>query len=210
MTTMPKFDFSQMDVTDEEVQKASEKSSPKFFFPGNYDLKIKSATIGKQNVNDPTWFSVQLTLGGIDEREIRTFLMVPTKTAKFNKPGLKNPLFLYIKFVAFMAGIGQQISVKTLKTVVPKVLGDLNNLIGKAVNVDIGYDGYYIGRTADKTFTIMEKSGKVLKESGEYADRDGAIADAAELGINIKSFPEVLKFNPTEAQPEEDSDTPGW
>jgi hypothetical protein len=212
--SMPKFNLK-ADISEAQLQELETKAAqgtPKFFKPGNYDLKIVNAAYHKTSETDPTWIVVLVELGGIDERKIKTFIMVPTKSLRYNKPGIKDPMVLTYKLRQIIKGLGEDNSVESLAETVAKLFQDPSALVGRVVNVDIGYQGHYVDRVGDGEFKIFERSGKEFKpdgaESVTYPDRDSAIADAASYNITVKGFAEVLKFNAPEA--DEDDDTNPW
>lgn len=211
---MPKFDLK-VDFTEDQFQQLEVKATSgnsKFFKPGNYDLKVTHAALHKVSDTDPTWQVVLVELGGIDDRKIKTFIMVPTKNLRYNKPGIKDPLVLAYKLRQIIKAFGEDSSMEALGKSVPKLFQDPSALIGKVVNVDIGYQGYYVDRVGDGQFKLFEKDGREFKpEGGEaavYPDRDSAIADAASYNIIPKGFAEVTRFNPAKVQ--EEDNAPLW
>lgn len=212
MTTMPKFNFKDLGVTDEELQAAKTKNS-KFFEPGTFDAKVVLVEWSKQNENDPTWYSLKVTLQR-DDRQIRTVVMVPTEHARFEKAGIKQPLFLFTKFQDFLASLGEKCAVDDIKTVVPKLFKKVEGLVGREVNITTGYRGPYIAYAGTKQYKIVEKDGRDFKGEGMvdspvFQDRDSAIAEAATFGLDLsKTYVEVLTFNAREVS--EDDETNPW
>lgn len=208
---MPKFVFNDLS-TEDEIQAAIESANkPKFFEPGSYDLRIINAEIKGPSKSDPTWVQVTLELQGADGREIKHYLLVPTNSFRFKSANGKETMFIYTKLREFLASIGEEVSADKARTVIPKLFSNPAVLVGRALSVDIGYDGYHIARLADKTYRILDKAGKEVNEL-TFPDREAAIAAAAELGIaertggktELKRFTSILKFH--EAIDKDDND----
>lgn len=199
--TMPVFKFKST-ISDEDLQKATAKV-PKSFAPGNYKLAIKEATLHGVSQKDNTWVTFKLVLGAIDGRTINHYVMVPTERPEFN-PGSKNPYFLFTKFQEFMASMGEATDLKKIKL---SLFEKPEKLVGRELDLDIGYEGYHLVREGD-AFKVVDRYGKDVKSSdgsiATYVDRDSAIVGAAELGIDVKRFPSVVKFH---AKAAEDNDT---
>ncbi len=209
--TMPKFNLK-ADISEEQFKQLEAKASQggKFFKPGNYDLKIITAALHGNSKGDETWLVYLLELGGIDDRKIKYFLSAPTTSIRYNKPGIKDPLVLTYKLRQFLSSLGEDNSIEVLGSTLKNLFEDPSVLVGRVLNVDIGYTDYYIDRIEDGQFKIFEKSGKEFRPNGQdamiYPDKDSAIADAANYKVLIdpkKSYPQVLKFNPA---PETDDD----
>lgn len=206
--TMPTFNFKST-VTEQEMQKLENESSVrvgKIFQPGTYDLKIVEFrhNVSEKNPTgvasgDPTWLVYKVILGGIDSRTISTFILLPTASDVYAKPGMKNPRLMFIKCREFFKALGADASVDNFKNLLRVVIGKPESLTGSEVKVVIGYQGNYLQYSADtKQYTIVDRRGKPLLPDRFYPDRDSAQVDAAELGIEIKAFPEVSRFIPSE------------
>lgn len=200
MSTMPTYNFKS-DITDADldVEIAKTKSSGgKSLKPGNHDLTILSAVFHKMSDGDPSWAGYKVELGR-DEKTIRTYLMIPTAGPRYNKPGIKNPMIMYVKLMEFLDAAG----LKTEQEIIGKVLGQLyanpSKLVGKVVNVDIGYKGPYVGYVGENQFKLFERDGTPFKatEVGDtpFPDRDSAVAEAASYGVVAQTFPEITKFH---------------
>lgn len=201
---MPKFNFSDdlgLTEADLENKTNSDRKPPKIFKPGNYQLKIVHAEYTGPANNDPTWYKVRLELGGIDTRTIRETILVPTTKLTYNEEGSKSPQFLFIKFRQFLRALGEDAPVNksALNKVVPKYFANLKSLVGKVVDLDIGYSGHHINYEGS-SYVIVNNKGELFKDdTGEiptFPNRDAAMAEAASYGFEIQAFPRVLKFNP--------------
>ncbi len=215
MSAAPVFNFKQLDLTEEEFQaERGNKGKPKKFFDqGNYDLKIITSEYHKPMDKEPTWFGVKLKLGGIDERVVYSYLIVPTSKIKYGNS--KHPTFMYAKFKEFMASIGEEVTIESgvLSAIVPKYFKDCSKLIGKVVNVDLGYEGAYVQYNDQESYSVIDAKGELMKgdngEIADYADRQSAEADAAKRGYTITPFVSVLKYN-SGKKVEDDVNTEEW
>lgn len=209
MTQAPSFELMQVDLTEEDFQEqltAVRDASAKFFKPGIYDLVIKTAEWHNPNQHDPSWYGLKLTLGdNTSNRTIRQFISVPTKSVRYNKPGIKNPLGLFMMFREFVEGMGVSCQVDDVPGVLKNLFSDIQEgLVGNAVNVTIGYKAPYIENIAPGQFKVFEKDGREYKfdteEAPIFADRSAAIAEVQiKYGLDLsKTYPEILKFNKIE------------
>lgn len=210
----PQFNLSQGNLgfkDDAEFQKSMEGG--KGFQPGNYDLKIVAAAFHKNKTTgsiycakDPTWFNVQVTFAGPDDRSCKYWVQVPTSSLKF---GEKKTTFPAKKFTEFMAAIGLPCALADLGAVVPKWLTDPSKLIGKGCNVDVDYEGAHAKKEGSE-YVIVRGDGKVLedesgKPAGPFPDFDAAKNYAEGQGIDLR-YPEIVKFNPAPAAKKADDD----
>lgn len=202
MKEMPKFKFK-LTVTEQDMQKAEQEtkvSVGKVFQPGQYDLKITEFVhhTSANNPNgvsktDPTWLVYKVVLGGIDTRSISTFILVPTKDLLFNSP--KYPKLMATKFRAFLNAVGLPSHTDQIENVVNYLTHEPGDMVGRDVTATIGYTGNYIRYNKDeRTFSLVNRKGVEILEGTTFADRDAAIAQAMELGLELKSFPEVTRF----------------
>jgi hypothetical protein len=212
MSTAPKFNFSNLDITEEEFKAAEEKKNytPKFFSPGNYKLKIVGAEFNKISEADPTWFSVKITFGDTTGRTLKYYLSVPTSKIKYNEGKSKYPTFLFAQFKQFMAALGEEVTInkESLKAI-PKYFNDCSVLVGKVVDVDVGYKGPYIKYISKDEYQIIERDGP-MKDGDAIAvfpTRDAAEAEAAARDLKIAKFVDILKFNASEKAA---GDEEGW
>jgi len=213
----PKFNLNASNLPSQEALDAElNKPQGKGFAPGNYDLQIIKAVFHPNKTTgsifcagDESWFNVELTLEGTDERTTRYWIQVPTATVHF---GPKKTLFVYKKFVEFMAAIGQALTTDNLGKLVPKFFSEpTETLVGLKLNADIGYEGPHVQKSEDGC-TIVKNGKPVEDESGVMVFPDLASAKACAEGLGIKlSYPNIVKFSskkktPSAAKPDADLD----
>lgn len=209
MTNIPSFELMQVDLTEQEYQSelaTAKAATGKMYRPGTYDLIIKEASWHKANQHDPSWFGLQLVLGdNVSERKIRQYVSVPTKSVRYNKPGIKNPLSLFIMFREFVEALGMTAQVDEVPELLKTVFSDLQGeLVGRSINVTIGYKGPYIERLSQTEFKVLDKDGRDYKLEGvegvTFPNRESAIAELM-LKHNLdlsRVFPEIVKLNKPE------------
>ncbi len=200
---MPKFNFKSS-ITEQDLIKEEAKTDfvSKFFDPGEYDLQIIDAKLNITEKNptgmssgDPTWAVFNITFGGIDDRTINSYILVPTVSEVYRKPGMKNPLLMIRMFREFLRGVGLSSEVKDLPKILNGYFKDPSALIGLSSKVVIGHEGPHAKYNKEsKTYTVVDmKEEKNLLE-GEFADRDSAIAAAAEIALELKPFTKIKKY----------------
>ncbi len=219
MSEAPKFNLSasNIGISQEKLTEELNKKGGKFFDPGNYDVEIVEADFHKNKTtqsiycaNDDTWLNVAVTFKGVDDRQIRAWLQVPTSKITF---GPKNTYAVYRKFAEFMAAIGQAVTTDNLGKVVPKFFADPKKLKGLKLNVDIGHTGPYIDRVSDTEYRIM-KGNKPLEDGDGvmlFPDRKSAAAYAEGEGIET-GFPEITKYTAAKVDAKADAkaEDDGW
>ncbi len=207
MASIPKFNLNadSLDITsDADLASAIEKEGRKGFDPGNVKLKIAkpryhaNKTTGEITcAKDPTWFNVAVSLQSADGRSKDYFVQVPTSKVKYGN-GEKSTLFVFKKFVEFMSGIGEAVSLNNLGKLCEKYFGSedaLKALEGKELDVDLGYDGPHAEKSGDQ-YKIVLKTGD-YQEDGEtvlFPDFASAKVFANAKGIELSRV-EVLKIN---------------
>lgn len=202
---MPKFTFKPS-ITDEDLKKAEQEtkvaSVGKIFKPGQYHLKITEFVHHTSETNpngvskaDPTWLVYKMVVGGIDTRSISTFVLVPTKDLTFNVGVSKNPKFMAIKFVEFLRAVGLPDNVDAMGNVLQYITEKPEGLVGRDITVTIGYTGNHVMYNPEnRQYSLLNRRGKEIVEGASFADRESAIAQAMELGLDIKSFPEITRM----------------
>ncbi len=190
-------------ISEAEFKAAEPVKVGKVFSPGKYDLQIIEASLNTSEANpegrskgDPTWLVYRIKLGDALGRSITTFVLAPTEDLTYKKPGMKKEhrLLMANKFKEFVKGIGENASVDNLGNVLNKLFASPEALVGKVATALIGYKNNYISYNPEsKSYQIVNRKGEsVIKRT--YQDRDAAVADSAELGIEIQLFPEVTRF----------------
>jgi hypothetical protein len=225
---MLKFNFTNPGfVSEEEFAAAAEKKGGAFFEPGNYDLIVNQIRYLEMAKKDPSWASFEITLtdgkatlhevpckpvpgqppktklvakdaAGKDVKSIRHFLYVPTQKVTY---GEKQSTFMFVKFREFMAALGETITCdKAGLSIIPKYFKDPAKLQGVVLNVDIGYDGPYAKFVAKDDYRLAGADGKNICEDA-FSSRQAAEAEAANRGIALSNFVNVLKFAASQTAP---------
>jgi hypothetical protein len=216
----PKFNLNASNLgfeSQEQLDAEVNKPQGKGFQPGNYDLQIISAEFHKNKItgsiyceSDETWLNVVVTLQGAEERTTKTWIQVPTTKVKF---GPKNTLFVYKKFVEFMASIGEAVTLENLGKLVPKYFSaPSETLPGLKLNADIGYEGPHVAKAEDGSCTIVRGNKPVEDENGVMTFPDVASAKAVAEGMGIKlTYPNIVKFTAKKkAATASKKDDSGW
>lgn len=199
MSEIKKFKFMSV-ASEKEIQEAAAPVR-KSFSPGKYDLKIIDAALNITDRNptgtspsDPTWLVYKVVLGGIGDKSINHYVLVPTATERFGAPGTKNPLFMFLKFREFLSGIGEDPT--KVQELLEPLFSDPIALVGKEVSVEIGYEGPHARYNEnDKTFSVVDTDDTTELLSDRFPDRDSATAAAAvQLKKELKNFTKVRKF----------------
>ena len=168
------------------------------FEQGNYELKILEARYNKTCADPNWMTVCLTLGTGIegDERTINHYQLIPlTQNVKYHKPGSKkSTMFCFGKIVEFLNGLGLPSKSTDLEKFQTKYLaGDgctkeityqaydeesgeyvdtqgisFHKLVGKNIEVDLGYEGYYIKRVEDtETFAVYNNNKIVVKDSVE-------------------------------------------
>lgn len=220
MSSIPKFNFKST-VSELEMQAIENKPRGSTQFePGQYDLKIIDAQIhikeGQRNPGrsdtDPNWIVVKLTLGGINDKSIQHYLLVPTITDVYRKPGSNNPLAVMGMFRKFLRSIGIDPE-NNMSKILNDNFADVSALIGKTATVKIDFEGNHAKyNPVDRTYTVVDMAETKQLLPNSFPDRDSAKAAAAELGLELKNFTKIKEFIPkeNESKVEAQSTTDGW
>lgn len=224
------FDNDTMALDDAEAEKAMEDKGFQFE-EGRRELKILNAYFNGPASGDPTWHKIVLELGtgeDNDNRSIRAYPMVPTTgNIMYQKAGGKPTIFVWKKlFVPLFTALGETPKPSTLSTIVNKYLSktknieikayedgveventvpQLTSLIGKTVDITIGYEGYYIKEQDNGEFAIF-RNGKVVEKEGVKLIGE-TYTDCQSLAIEhelIISRLNVTTFHPKKVSPVND------
>lgn len=203
----PKFNLSatNLDIKDDaELAAAIEKEGKRGFDVGNYTVKTTNPRYHANKETgsifckgDATWFNVVVTLEQ-DGRSKDHYIQVPTSRIKYgDKKG--GTLFVFKKFVEFMSGIGETVSLNNLGKICEKYFSSedaLKKLADKELTVDFGYQGPHAAKVEDEQYVIMIKD-KPLEEDGEalrFPDVASAKVFADAKGLKL-SYPEIVKIH---------------
>jgi len=208
--------------TDEEATTSESKSNSRFE-SGHYDLTIIGARFDGPAA-DPLWTKFMLELGtGVegDERTIRSYHMIPIEQRiLYQKPGGKETQYCWTKmFKPLMLALGETPQQSTLwdlqvkyfsKTTVVKYekydydtkgiiefeAPRIDLLLGKTVEVDLGFEDANIERVGDSDDFGVFKNAKLVKKEGKELTGDSydeCVALATEFDIKISRL-SVVKF----------------
>src|SRR5688572_353681 len=130
MTELPRFDFSQCAIKDdEELEKAlaASQGQSKFFSPGRYDVTIEEVTYNGLNKKDESWGNLEVVYKGAGEKTIKDYLLIPFKSVDF---GEKKTKFPFLKVRQFCAALGVEVKGSNLEESMKSVFGRVEKLKG--------------------------------------------------------------------------------
>jgi hypothetical protein len=114
---------------------------------------------------------------------------------------------MYIKFTQFLSAFGTSVTMDNLGETLTTVFANPERtLVGKTLNVEIGYDGNHVEyRGKDdagiKKYVLVFKDGSVLSDASgreiTFPDMDSALARAEANQIDIQRFVNVLSYAPS-------------
>jgi hypothetical protein len=207
---MPKFKLAKSEIQTDDVLNAAldaEKGGKNDYFePGHYDVVIDEVEYMGPAKNDTTWGNFKVTLKGTGEKSINSYILVPFQDYRY---GEKKSLFPYRNLKSFCDAIGVTLSTKDIDTTLQTVFGQPEKLKGTSVSIDVGYQkGYvkYHGKTSEggQKYCLHTRDGNVVcsdltKQPIVFADRAAAINYAADNGIAIDKYVNVLSYAPSAA-----------
>jgi hypothetical protein len=176
-------------LTDEELKKAESGSfGAKLMEQGVHQVRITAAEwhVGKETKTtacraDPTWHTVKIVYQNAVGEVFNHYLQVPTSKLTFTintkAGGQKESPFMFVKFRSFCAGIGELASpdAKLLTSLMKRLFADPSKLIGKELEITLGYQGCYAGYIGgakeSATYSIMNRDGTIL-DPGPYSKED--------------------------------------
>jgi hypothetical protein len=193
MTTSPKFDFKSdsLQLTDAELAKAeSGEFGSKFMDRGVHSVKIIEAGWheGKDSkstacASDPTWHNLKVVYENGSGETYNHYLQIPTSKLTFTittkKGKVMESAFMFVKFRAFCAGLGELATpdAKVMSSLIKKFFVKPEKLVGKEMEITLGYRGCYLlyleGSGEDATYSIMNKDGTIL-DPGPYKKKEAA------------------------------------
>ncbi len=199
----PKFNFDNLDLSESEFQKQEDALNvPKFLEPGVYTLKITKAAYKGVNLKDSTWMNASVEFSTTNGQSIRHSIMVPTSKISFSNNG-KESLFPMITFRKFLSAIGVDHSLDNIGKTLKKYFSDLSALEGKSVEATVGYKGAHFKFNKDtKDYLLVDREGRdILDSNGQrqvFADRNAGTAAAAEQGLRVEGFVNILSMTAIE------------
>lgn len=201
---MPRFDFSDCGLTEEEVSEAEKKESNNFFRPGKHDVKILDIEFTGL-AKDPNWGKFKVTFEGTNGRQIMDFPLVPFKTPVY-KSEKKDTMFPWKKFKGFCGGLGIDVTRANVEGVLKTHFADVKKLKSRPLKIEVGFQrGFVAGAGDDKNFKIVLGDGNDLcnpktKETILFADRAAAHNYAEENKLSVDKYSSVLSYEKSEVK----------
>lgn len=180
-----------------EVSAARVKKEPRFFSEGLHTVKIASVEDKGDVSTDSSWSRLWVKLEGTGEKTTYTGVMLPTESLLFK--GEANS-YVAQTFLSFVKALGYSTDPRTLPDTLNKLFGKEDALVGKELQVQIGYKGNHLV-LKDKKLHLVQKYGRPILKDGEpavFSEREEAKEWAVANKIELQSFPEVVAFVPAE------------
>lgn len=199
---MPKFDFSNSDVTTDEQMEAelAKAAGGKYLAPGRYEVKISEVKWAGLAKGDSTWGMLDLKLlSGEKEASARVYL--PFASPKY---GEKQTMIMFKKFKSFCEALEVSVTVASLEQTMKDIFANEGKrLVGARLAVTIGYEnGYlkYAGKGEDSVarYNLCTADGNPVcgadKQPLVFADKAAGQAYAQDNQIRIDPFPRVTQY----------------
>jgi hypothetical protein len=173
-----------------------ERKEPKFFLPGEYDLKIVEAYEEEKGSpsKDPSWKKLALKFSNEDEtKSVRTWVQFPTESLEFKNTTEKGAKFHVDTLLAVIRAFGHSTSESALVDSICAVFETPSKLVGKTIKVKIGYKGNHLERLGSKWCLVDYKGVKVpgQPEAEVIQDLQGLLDSK---GVKYSSYPEIVSF----------------
>lgn len=199
---LPKFDFSAMNLTDDDFNtavKETDRKESKHFRPGRYETQIIKSEYHSQAESDPTWSKWVITYQGAGEKTITDMVLVPTRSILYKTRDGENSPFPGKKLKQFFEALGETFSLDKLAGLCKTYFGTNDAMVGLNVVVDVGYTGNYVkymGKQADgdtPKVQIVDRNGEVLDDT-VFSDYKSANEYAEKKKISIRRFCDVMDY----------------
>jgi hypothetical protein len=200
---------SNLGLTDEDIEKAEKGGGgSKFMEQGVHSVKIVEAGFhankeSKQTSckSDASWHNVKVVMENSAGQQYTHYVQIPTSKLTFTintAKGPKESAFMFVKFKQFCAALGESVSADAalVLKVLKKLFADPSKMIGKTLEIDLGYSGpylQYLGKEGDaSTYSVMKLDGSILLE-GPYDAKKAEIETVKKTGkglsrLEIRSF----------------------
>lgn len=191
------FSAEGVDEVKSTQQVSTGKKEPKFFSPGLHTVSIESVTDKGPVSSDDTWVTLNLKLSGTGGKSTYTNLLVPTASLLFKGQANSYPAQLLL---AFIKSLGYSTDKKVLPSVMSQLFSDEQKLVGKEIQVKIGYTGNHL-EAKDGKLALVQKYGRPVLMDGEpamFSEREAAHQWAEANGLKLQKFAEVVGFEPAE------------
>lgn len=202
MSNIPSFKVnSKPELSAKEFEAEKQDTGSKFLQdPGTYSMIIKSFTFGDVNPFDSAWINATAVLQDPEGRDLKFFIDVPTECRNSFLFGDKKSTFNLEKLQTIFRGLGIAFDFDNAMQQVGALFGNPERLIGKPLNVRLGYKGPHVKYVSKTEYLVVEKDHTTLKIEGSFADKKSALAAAAEAGIkgvDKNGFMNVLEVFPS-------------
>lgn len=190
-------------MTEAEVN-ASKTDGSKFLNdPGTFEMVIKAVEYKNASEKDTAWLGVNLTLE-VNGKSLKYYLMIPTECRNSFLFGVDKQTFAIDKLRNFFRGLGLVFDFENGMEQVASLFGDVNRLVGKKLNVRLGYEGPHARYNGKDDYSFVEKDHVTNKLPGSFANKLAIEAAARDAGIKYNTnndFIKVLEIFPSkEAQ----------
>ena len=184
MSSIPNFKVSSKPQLSAQEFKAEKDDTSKYLQePGTYGMTITVVKFGNISQYDSAWIQADLTLADVKGRTLRMFLDVPVECRNSFLFGEKKTTYNYENLQKFFRGLGLVLDFDNTMNQVSALFGNPDQLIGKPLNVRLGYKGVHVKYIAKDEYSVVEKDHETLKIEGVFANKAAAETAAVEAGV---------------------------
>ncbi len=186
MSNIPSFKTNSKPQLSSQEFDATKKDGGKFISdPGTYSMTIKAFSFGEVNPYDSAWINATVTLEDAQGRDLRHFLDIPTECRNSYLFGDKKSTHNLENLQRFLRGLGIVFDYDNGMEQIGAIFGNPDQLIGKPLNVRLGYKGPHIKYVSKDEFLVVEKDDVTPKLEGSFPNKKAAEAAATEAGIKM-------------------------
>lgn len=197
--SLPKFDFSKMNLTDDQLNEQLKGDQKKSFFkPGKHEVKIVGIEYKGAVESDATWHKYRILFEGTYNKEISDLMMVPTSNVILNTSKGEQSSYPYRKLKDFMTAVGVELSLTNLGEVLSKAFGEKSNLVGKDLAIECAYDGIHVkfqgkDATGNNKYQLVNKREEPLYDQ-VFADHKSANEFGKKEGLEVEGFVDIMRY----------------
>jgi hypothetical protein len=174
-----------------EVKAAGSSKEQRFFIPGIHAVQITAVEEKGPVQGDSTWERLNIT---VEAGSKKSFVTLCYPTESLNYKGESNNM-LRTKLVRFGNALGYDMSLSNIKAALVAMFSDVDNLVGRELQVKFGYNKPHFRPTSNKpdtTFLLHNAKGE--PESIVCDTREEIDAWATENQVKIQKWPEAIDY----------------